>query len=403
MSANLNTPWDVLGVETNASMGEIKRAYTTKLANSSESDKKRYKKAYDYVLSTTKKSTGVPKAVQKPVVTDAHSYVTSTEIKNHFSHEGNKAKPNRTGMRCSNRVIVKGVEHISLNESEQVVTHNDNILFSNPIIEKFYNGPQDVSKRIPGRDITETIKITLDEAFTGIVKHIPYVIETPCDQCVKTCNQCDGCGRVPMYKIMEAGIKQKFNIVCKRCLTRGYMVCPRPDCDKCGGTGFEYDNKTVIWNMHPGIATGEYMMLEGQGEQILQRRCPPGNRIYTVEVEMPTPHYSRVDHHLKIKLPITFIQSVTGAQYEFMVPCGDRLKLNTLTDIATVVHPLVLHRYEGKGMPVWNPVEKCVSHYGDAVVHFDIEYDKLVENPDVNAIKEFKEAYLKLIEVKEET
>jgi DnaJ-class molecular chaperone len=412
MSHLSNGPWDVLGISSSAHLGDIKRAYGNNKVTHANNPQKlvEIEAAYTTVLGGIKPKQLV-KPMQKGIATTPfinrskihETAIAAAEAANPMSARAffnappvkQKPKPAKIKFITS---IVAGVE--GLINTEEVITNLDNPLFNNPVFERFFKDREydGGSYRIPGQDICDTITITLDEAYKGIQKHVTYQMIYPCGSCARTCDKCNGGGRMTMYKIIS-GMKQKQQVMCPACHTRGYtIILACKTCSFCEGKGYRNENRTMIWNLHPGIRSDITTILEGMGEQIVENRCPPGNRVLTLDVVMPTPRYSRVGDHLKVKLPISFIQTLCGARYGVRFPSGEVVILDTKQDIKHIIHPLIMHRYKEKGMPIWDTNEGKIIGYGDAIIHFEIDYGKIRENITSENIEVFKDAYNQLIE-----
>lgn len=277
--------------------------------------------------------------------------------------------------------------NVPKNEELEVVTFEDNPLYRSPFIEKYFKeGQFKQTYRIPGRDVRQAVDITLEDSYNGLTDYcVKYAVQFPCTSCARTCGICDGKGRMAMFQTIK-GLKQKFEVACNTCRTHGYLVKGLPACQECAGIGYTEDHRETTISFYPGAPSGVEFTVENAGEQIIERDSPvpPGNRILVLNVVMPTPAYSRVGHHIKLRLPMTFMQTVVGARYELSFPYNKNVYIDTRRDLAgTIITPLTIHPCTGLGMPIWSPEKAAIIGYGDAILHFDIDYPKT--NPDMSA------------------
>jgi DnaJ-class molecular chaperone len=393
--SSINSPWDLLGITPYASVGEIKKAYVAKkyLHANNEHLLAKVEKAYSQVSASAKRT-----PMQAPMIKEDVGPPMTARALVQAPIGAAGARPSGKPQRTKPKYVGATLEGGDGDGDGEVIRFKDNPLFTSPFIEKFFNEGQFThTYRIPGQDIKEPVVITLDEAYTGLTKSVAFDISHPCHRCAETCDRCEGLGRMPMYKIIS-GMKQRFDVACQECRTRGYQVRPNAACGFCEGAGHRLERRHTKWNLHPGVDSGLTLVLHGLGEQLVENRCPPGNRVFVLEVSMPTPHYTRVGDHLRVKLPMSFVQSITGARYEVRFPSGALVSIDTRTDLGgQPVHPLTMHRCAGQGMPAWNAEEGRVAGYGDAVVHFEIQYEAVRADIDADDIAAFAAAYKRLL------
>jgi len=129
---------------------------------------------------------------------------------------------------------------------------------------------------------------------------------------------------------------------CPTCRGEGSVITN--PCPTCGGSGTEEAKSTVSVRIPPGVATGNYLTLRGQGHAG-PRGGPPGDLIVTLEVE-DDERFERHGDDLVFDLPVSFSQAALGAELSVPTPYGDeRVKVVPGTQAGTVL------RLRGKGLP----------------------------------------------------
>lgn len=136
--------------------------------------------------------------------------------------------------------------------------------------DMFGFGGRRTARRNRGRDLEATVDIGFMDAVNGVVKPLEIRALAACETCQgnggegsKTCTECSGQGRVTRQQQTPLGVIQTAT-ACQACHGRGTV--PEKKCHTCDGTGIHARNKTLNIQIPAGIATGETIRLQGQGE-----------------------------------------------------------------------------------------------------------------------------------------
>lgn len=179
-----------------------------------------------------------------------------------------------------------------------------------------------------GSDIQTAVNITFKEAMTGVQKEIKINREENCKVChgkksenpesVHTCNTCHGTGVV--QKVSQSFMGQMVQTVtCPECHGSGQSV--EDPCKACKGTGRETNRKTIKINIPKGVDTGSVISLTSQGNEGFNGG-PAGDLLIFIEVKEDE-FFKRRGSDLFIELPITYSQAVLG----------DKIKIPTISEI----------------------------------------------------------------------
>jgi len=160
----------------------------------------------------------------------------------------------------------------------------------------------------PGRDLEQSVEVTLEEAFHGTTRLIQLQREEACPACQGT------------------GVAQN-------------KVCP-----SCGGAGARLRLRRLEARIPPGVKDGSRVRLEGEGGQGLAGG-PPGD-LYLVVSVRPHSIFERKgdDLYTEVALPLT--EAVLGGEVE--VPT---LKGRVALKIPPETQNGRLFRLAGQGMP----------------------------------------------------
>ena len=168
-----------------------------------------------------------------------------------------------------------------------------------------------------GADLRYDIRITLEEAASGVKKSVTIPSHDECDVChgsgakpgtqAETCPDCHGTGTVD---IAQAFLRVRQT--CPRCRGAGKFI--KDPCIKCRGAGRVKSSKKLEINIPAGIDHGQAVRLAGQGEAGLNG-APNGDLLVYVSV---APHkiFERDGTDLHCELPISFTIAALGGEVE---------------------------------------------------------------------------------------
>jgi molecular chaperone DnaJ len=215
-------------------------------------------------------------------------------------------------------------------------------------------GAGEGSSAMRGNDLQVRLKLALREIATGVTKKIRVERMVPCAKCKgrgtkegtsrETCSTCRGTGQV--RQVSRSPFGQFVNIqTCPAC--RGEGTFAKDPCPACAGEGATEGSKNVEVKIPAGVATGNYLRLEGQGDAGA-RGGPPGDLIILIE-EVEDEIFERHGYDILFDLPVSFTQLALGARVE--IPTLDGTAAIKIP-AGTQTHKIL--RLKGKGIPHLN-------------------------------------------------
>ena len=202
-----------------------------------------------------------------------------------------------------------------------------------------------------GSDIRFTLELTLAEVASGVEKSVTVKLLDPCDRCEgngaepgtkpTTCGTCGGSGEV--RRAQRSFFGQFVSVApCPTCAGEGQVVSA--PCKKCRGEGRVRADRTIKLNVPPGVATGQYMTLRGQGN-VGPRGGPRGDVLVLFEVEEDA-RFERDGEDLYCEVLVNYPQLVLGADVTVPGVHGDlSLRVPPGTQSGQVFH------LRGRGLP----------------------------------------------------
>jgi molecular chaperone DnaJ len=212
------------------------------------------------------------------------------------------------------------------------------------------NGPQQ------GDDVLYEMKITLEDAASGLEQNIEVPHKKTCPRCngsraepgtdSRTCDVCGGSGQVRQVQNTPLG---QFATVrsCSNCRGEGRII-DQP-CQECHGKGIVRQKSTIHVKIPSGVEDGSRLRVPGEGD-VGKRGGPPGDLYVLIRVK-PHKLFRREGANLHYDQSISFVQATLGDKVE--VPTLDGavdLKIPAGTQSETSF------RIKGHGMPHlrWN-------------------------------------------------
>jgi molecular chaperone DnaJ len=199
----------------------------------------------------------------------------------------------------------------------------------------------------PGQDLLFKLEIDLLEAARGTTKPIDVNRQEYCNECkgsgarkgtvATPCNYCGGQGQV----VQSRGFFQVAT-TCPACGGEGVRVAD--PCPGCRGSGRAPTVANLKVDIPPGVESGMWLQIRGQGEPG-DPGAPRGNLRIQVMVRKH-PFFERNRNDLFCQVPISFSQAALGADIEVPTLEGpDRLHVPKGTQSGDVL------RIKGRGMP----------------------------------------------------
>lgn len=305
--------YEALGIERNASVDDIKKAYR-KLAMRYHPDRQG----------------GDPEKFKE--INQAHETLTDPERRARYDQFGTD-EPN-------------------MPQQGPDISHIFQSMFGN--MNMGGGGP-------PGRrgDHQHVIELSLDEVYNGTTKTIKVTVNKPCFTCQKACPTCRGQGMIQEVQNMGF-LAQMFQRACPQCQGAGRMSHGCPQCQH------QKTIKNVVsmnFHIESGIVDGTTKVVEGLGEQPRTPSEQPGNLVIVLRIKKH-PKFERNGNDLRYTLTITIEEAISG--YEFDIPhFGGTLKMKT-HDFAPIVDPRKDYKVQGKGL----------TKDSDLYINFDIQYPR---------------------------
>ena len=233
-----------------------------------------------------------------------------------------------------------------------------------------------------GSDLRYNLRVSLEEAWSGVQKTVNVPTSVACDTCKGTgaeggvepvtCPTCSGMGKVRA--------QQGFFTVertCPTCSGAGQIV--KNPCRVCAGTGRVEKERALSVNIPAGVETGTRIRLAGEGEAGL-RGGPSGDLYIFIEVK-DHPIFQRDGVHLFCRVPITIGTAALGGEVEVPTIDGGRSRVKVPAGSQTGKQM----RLRAKGMPALRG-----GGSGDVVIELAVETPVNLTGRQKELLREFE-------------
>ncbi|MEM9699181.1 MAG: molecular chaperone DnaJ [Pseudomonadota bacterium] len=234
-----------------------------------------------------------------------------------------------------------------------------------------------------GADLRYNLRVSLDEAFSGMQKSINVPTSVQCDSCngtgaeggaePVTCPTCSGLGKVRA--------QQGFFTVertCPTCSGLGQII--KNPCTTCSGTGRISKDRSLSVNIPAGVETGTRIRLAGEGEAGM-RGGPSGDLYIFIEVEEHE-LFARDGANLFCRVPVSMSTAALGDNIEVPTIDGGRGRVQ----IPSGSQSGRQMRLRGKGMP-----QLRGGALGDMIIELAVETPVNLTSRQKELLREFQE------------
>jgi molecular chaperone DnaJ len=249
------------------------------------------------------------------------------------------------------------------------------------IFDNFFGGGRR-SRAARGEDLQYELKITLEDAASGVETKIRVPRLEPCETCsgsgtepgtrATTCETCRGRG--------EVRASHGFLTVartCPRCQGTGEQRTP---CHACRGEGRQRAERVLQVKIPAGVDDGMHLRLSGEGS--FGMGGGPAGDLYVLIRVAEHEVFTRNGDDLFADLPVTFPQLALGVELDVPVLGG-----TATLDIKPGTQPHQVLRLKGKGMPRLRE-----RGHGDACYRLTLEVPQKLTAKQREALEAFETA-----------
>jgi len=280
----------VLGLERDATIGDIKRAY------------KRLARRYHPDINPGDRLA----AAQFRQIAEAYEALSDPERRRHYDLTG------AVGMAAE--AATYGFEGFDFSVS---VNGSDASTFGDLFADVFQpRERRDEAQAGRGADLHQSINLSFEDSVRGVQQQLTVTREERCDVChgagwldaaETRCASCQGVGSV-----RSARGHMVFARACTHCAGTGRHRQSR--CPGCAGRQVQMRAEPLTVNVPPGLADGARIRVPGKGN-VGRDGTPNGDLYISVRVE-PHPLFRREGDDLHVTIPVAVHEAALGARID---------------------------------------------------------------------------------------
>ena len=239
-----------------------------------------------------------------------------------------------------------------------------------------------------GQDLRYNLRVSLEEAFTGIQKAITVPGSVACEPCngtgaegsvePATCPTCSGMGKVRA--------SQGFFTVertCPTCNGQGQII--KNPCKECHGAGRIEKERSLSVNIPAGVETGTRIRLAGEGEAGM-RGGHSGDLYIFIEVQ-EHPIFIRDGKMLACQIPVSMATAALGGEIEVPTIDGGRSRVKVPAGTQSGKQL----RLRAKGMPPLRHGAGLTGEPGDMLIELAVETPVNLTARQKELLREFED------------
>jgi len=348
--------YEVLGVQKNASDGEIKKAFRN-LAKDNHPDKNPNDQAAESRFKE---------------INEAYEILKDPQSRSAYDQFGHAASEGGMGG--------GGFGGFNTNFSGSMSDIFEDLF--GEFTGRRGSGQSQAQRQTRGSDLRAEMNISLKDAYFGTSRDLNIDANHSCEGCNgtgaskgsdrATCGNCGGSGKVRTQQGFFT-----LERTCISCSGKGSII--KNPCQTCRGAGRVRKKRKLSVNIPQGVDDGTRIRLGGEGEAG-ENGGPAGDLYVFISIE-PNDFFKRKDSDLLCEVPIDFISASLGGDIDVPSPDGKKLRITVPEGCQNQRQ----FRLKGKGMPVLQS-----KRYGDLFVEIHVEVPKNLNKKQKSLLKEFQ-------------
>jgi molecular chaperone DnaJ len=220
------------------------------------------------------------------------------------------------------------------------------------LFSTFFGGGQRASRGpARGADVLAEVRVTLEEAATGVDREVEVEVLVECDECHGSgaapgtfptrCSECGGSGEVrPVRRTVFGNVMTATT--CHVCRGRGEEI--GSPCSKCSGEGRVLERDVLTVHIPPGVDDGAQLRVTGRGQAGV--RGGRSGDLYVAINVAPHEIFRRAGNDLACEVAVPMTIAALGGHVTVPTLDGEEdITIKPGTQSGEVV------RLRGKGMP----------------------------------------------------
>lgn len=239
-----------------------------------------------------------------------------------------------------------------------------------------------------GEPVVHSLRVTLEDLYKGKTSKLAIIRNRVCKTCdgigasrpdaIQTCPVCQGRGIQVTLNQIGPGMVQQVQNTCRSCRGVGSTIRERYRCGTCNGDKVVKERKVLEVYVDKGMQHGQKITFTGEANA--NPGAVAGDVIVVLKQEEHNT-FTRKESNLIFEKDISLNDALCGA--DFYVEQLDGRMLHVRSPPGTVITPGLLKSIPNEGMPIWkNPMER-----GFMFVKFSVKFPEHLSPDQINLLE----------------
>eukprot|EP01080_Neovahlkampfia_damariscottae_P011455 gene11455-4620_t len=253
--------------------------------------------------------------------------------------------------------------------------------FGNGFFENIFFSPKSGSE---SRPVELTIRVTLEDLFSGCTKRYKYKRYIKCVKCLGVgaesdkdvfyCSSCKGTGKKIIRKSLPRGVIQQYTSTCSVCNGKGQFI--KKNCSMCEGKKLIEKEEELKVEIEKGSNNADQIVFKEMSDEYPGKKT--NDLIFTIE-QIPHDKYQRQEDDLYMNYQINLIEALTGFDLDIETIDKRFIELH----VSKVIEPGFQYRIKNEGMP-----NKKTGKKGHLILIFKVKFPKELSEEKKEILKE---------------
>ncbi|GAM28110.1 hypothetical protein SAMD00019534_112860 [Acytostelium subglobosum LB1] len=226
-----------------------------------------------------------------------------------------------------------------------------------------------------GETIQHALKVSLEDLYKGKVSKLSLKKSAKCPECdgkgaksanaIKKCDDCGGQGAKTQLRQIGPGMVQQVRVPCQTCKGEGQVISEKDKCTKCKGNRSIPEEKVLKVNIDRGMRHMQKIVFQDEGD-FESPDVIPGDVVVILQ-QKEHPVFTRDGDDLIMEQHITLLEALTG--FTFYIKHLDDRVLTVTNPPSKVIKPNDIKCIHNEGMPKPKTMDK-----GRLIVKFIVDF-----------------------------
>ncbi|PIA61751.1 hypothetical protein AQUCO_00200026v1 [Aquilegia coerulea] len=226
-----------------------------------------------------------------------------------------------------------------------------------------------------GEDVVHTIKVTLEELYSGISKKLSLSRTVLCSKCkgkgsksgaTIKCSGCKGSGMKVTARQIGPGMIQQMHHPCNDCNGTGESINAKDRCLSCKGNKVMSEKKVLEIHVEKGMHNGQKIKFAGQADEAPDTIT--GDIVIVLEQKDHAKFKTKGTDDLFVEHTLSLTEALCG--FQFIITHLDGRQLLIKSQPGEVIKPDQYKAIDDEGMPMYDrPFMR-----GKLYIHFTVDF-----------------------------